>query len=93
MENLSMADFEQWANDPMTIKVRDYMLTQREEMNNVDGSGMLERAVHGNDMPSIEAMGLDSIMRASVIRGIDTFTDWDGLSVALFPSQEEVANV
>ena len=89
MENLSLEEFTQWARDPVTMKVRDYLLELRERMN-VDQSSVLDKAVLG-DMPSLETIALDSVMRAATIQGIDAFTDFDRLAEDLFP--KEVANV
>ena len=84
MDQLTLSDFEQWVNDPMTIKVRDYLLSERASMNSLDDSNILEANIYGEELSALERLGLESAMRLSVIKGIDLFTNWDDLSIKVF---------
>jgi hypothetical protein len=85
MEHLTLADFEQWVNSPMTCMVRDYLLKERASMNSLDDSRLLEGNAYGQDLTALEALGLESAMRLSVVKGIDLITNFDDLQSALFP--------
>ena len=84
MENLTKADFTDWSRLPMTVKVRNHLLKERESMNSIDGSGLIEKNTYAEGLSSLEALGLESAMRASVIRGLDVFTNFDELSEDMF---------
>ena len=89
MQNITRHDFEQWANSPMTMKVRDYMLKEHEAMGKLTDSLMLENTVYAEGLSPLEALGLESAMKLSVIKGIELFTNFDALVGELF---EGVAN-
>lgn len=87
-----MEDFTQWANSPVTIFVRNHLLKEREEMNHLDGSAMMQKTVYSNNLTGLEQLGLESAMRLSVVKGLEAFTDFDELSNQLFPNSQEVFN-
>lgn len=90
MENITRHDFEQWANSPMTMMVRDYMLKQHQSMNRMTDSAMLEKTVHTQGLSPLEALGLESAMKLSVIKGIELFTDFNALEGELFEEGDNV---
>lgn len=86
MTDLTRADFLEWANHPMTAKVRNAVLEERASMDSISGSLMLERAAnkYADGLTALEALGLESAMRASAITGLEYFTDFENLSHVLF---------
>ena len=88
MEHMTPADFEQWANLPMTMKVRDHMLNQHAEMRDLTESAMIEQTVYAKGLTPLEALGLEAVMKMSVVRGIELFTDYESLSNSLFSGDE-----
>ena len=84
MDNLNINDFKQWANDPMTIKVRNYLLEHRAILNTLDGSMIMEKAAYSNDLTGLEVLGLESAMRMAAVKSIDMLTDFDDLAENMF---------
>ncbi len=78
LDNLK-SQFTQWVNNPMTLRVREYLLKERKEMNEIDSSKLFEENAYSQGLTPLESLGLESVMRASVIKGIDAFTDTDQL--------------
>ena len=72
-------EFDEWKNHPMTCKVMDYLNGEREKLNSIDDSVVLECSVSGNKMVSLEKLGMDSFKRASIIEGIDMFANTKNL--------------
>ncbi len=87
MDNITRADFEQWANSPITMKVRNYMLKEHASMSNLNDSAMLENTVYTEGLSPLEALGLESVMKLSVIKGIELFTNFNVLIEELFEEQ------
>lgn len=89
MDNLTLQDFQAWVNDPMTIKVRDYLIDEIEDLSRLDHSQLLIDNVYTDKLTPLEALGVESVMRLAAVRGIELFTDTDSLCVNLFPSTGE----
>lgn len=68
-------EFDEWVNHPMTKKVMDYLNGEREKLNSIDSSVVLECSVSGDKLTSLEMLGMDSFKRASIIEGIDMFAN------------------
>lgn len=72
-------EFDEWVNHPMTKKVMDYLVEQRNKLNSVDESYALKVAVYQSDPIDVHALGLHSLKCASVVAGIDMFVETENL--------------
>ena len=73
----------------MTVQVRNYLLQEREEMVRLDESAIFQKTLYSESLTGLEQLGLESVMRLAVAKGLETFTNFDELSETLFPSSEE----
>ncbi len=73
----------------MTIRVREYMLKERGYMNSLDDSELIKKNTYSEGMAPLEALGVEVAMRASVVRGIDIFVDFDELVSELFKEESD----
>lgn len=89
MDQLTEDDFAAWANQPITLMVRDYMLEEHETMRDLTESALFEDNVFGNGLSGLEQLGLEAAMRMAAIRGIEHFTNFDVLVDNLFPEPEK----
>lgn len=79
---INPVDFEQWANHPVTVFVRNKLIEQRNEYSKLDGT-LAEHAIYNPE--DLSKLGFDSAMRMATIRGIELFTDTQSLYEELFP--------
>ena len=89
MEDFNEAEFESWANHHVTCRVRNHLIEVREEMNKIESSRLLESNAYTDQLTPLEMLGMESVMKMSVIKGIDTFTDFDALFQELLPEEKE----
>ena len=60
--------------------MRNELIEQGDNYRRFDHS-LAEKAAHYSDAgATLEALGLDSLMRASVVKGIELFTNFDSLN-------------
>lgn len=73
------------------MAVRDYLIEQRDYFNKVDGS-LADRVANGDDPKTLESLGLDTMMRAAIIRGIDLFTDFQELYESMVAEEKIIVS-
>lgn len=86
--DITKEDFEQWANSPVTHKVRNYLIEQRNDFASLDNTFADTAAMDSPDF-NLETLGLNAACRMSVVRGIDMFTNIDDLYREFFPESAE----
>lgn len=81
MDQPTQADFEQWANSPITALVVRHLLEEQADYEHIDTTLALKAGSMDDSSLALtlERIGLDSAMRASVTEGIRMFTDFDRL--------------
>ena len=80
-------DFAEWANNPMTVAVRDHLIERRSLYNNLDCNTLAQSTVYGQGLNPLDKLGLVSVMNLSVISGIEEFTNFEVLEESMFPEE------
>lgn len=85
-------EFHDWANHPVTCRVRNHLISELRETDTVSGSGILKNNAYGQGLNPLEALGVESAMRLSVVKGIEAFTDFDSLPESVFSYENQGAD-
>ena len=84
MEELTPDEFDRWANDYVTVAVRNHVLKKRQEHSTLDDNPTFNRNKFADGLKPLEAIGLVTAMSLSVVTGTEYFTDFDILRAELF---------
>lgn len=76
--DLLQKEFNEWANHPTTIKVRNLLIRERSQYDSIDES-YASKLIHSDKIEPLENIGIDTLMRACIVKGIDVFTNFDDL--------------
>lgn len=74
-----MAEFQDWVNLPVTMAVRNFLLKEIQEYNSISDVEIIQKNMNDTDLGDLESIGVQILMRAATMVGIQAFSDFDNL--------------
>ncbi len=76
---ISKADYQQWANDPVTCAIRNYLVGEIRDLDSLTNHPLIDKNTYTDDLTALEQVGTSVLLRSSAIKGLEMFTNFDEL--------------